>query len=361
MKHNLFKTCVCAALLLILILVWNMTFNNVYTKSPVIVQNGQINPVNSEQYHATIQMTTVNNKLCFYYSEDSSLHWDPNFLAGYVCVFEDGTVHRLKKLDDSDYRIFYNGCVYYQSSQNEQSAIRCYDISQQTDIEIKQTAWDAGRTMGKDAFYISPEGILHIPANADKTTFISVSGSEICGESTQQETYNFGPVTYIVDHSGYGKAKLFAFQDQKRIDDYSGYFNYGVSGVFACETGLVVYEQSDGYHLYYICGETGEIVQLFTAECARSVSAINIYQNNVYLSFLRYESYEVLNVKRYENDVLEGTWCFNLDTGSSRKISESIYNGMFIFDDTGIFACDEDRNIYKLDFDGNVIMTLLKH
>ena len=61
----------------------------------------------------------------------------------------------------------------------------------------------------------------------------------------------------------------------------------------------------------------------------------------------------------FENDNVKGTYRINLDDYSMEKISDMIFDGMFIFDDAGIFACDENNKVYKLDFDGNVIKRLL--
>ena len=67
-----------------------------------------------------------------------------------------------------------------------------------------------------------------------------------------------------------------------------------------------------------------------------------------------------IGFKRSENDEMEGLYRINLLDGNIVKISDLFFDGLYIFDDTGIFACDEYCSIFKLGFDGEVIDTLLE-
>ena len=83
---------------------------------------------------------------------------------------------------------------------------------------------------------------------------------------------------------------------------------------------------------------------------------MTVINNSIYLSFKRYEKFGKGNIllQRYENDQIEGTYRISLDDLSVEKISDRIFSGMFHFDQTTIWACDELKNIYQLDLDGNI-------
>ena len=88
-----------------------------------------------------------------------------------------------------------------------------------------------------------------------------------------------------------------------------------------------------------------------------------MYRDTVYLSVKRYQNggtYGAGGSESIPDDTVSGTYRISLSDCSSEKISDEIYSGLFIFDDSGIFACDENGRVYWLDFDGNVIGTLLE-
>ena len=80
----------------------------------------------------------------------------------------------------------------------------------------------------------------------------------------------------------------------------------------------------------------------------------------VYLSVLRYEKYSEIGMKRFENDTEEGTYRINLNDGTTVKVSNQIYDGLYCFDQVCLYACDENCNIYQLDLDGKQTAILLE-
>jgi hypothetical protein len=133
--------------------------------------------------------------------------------------------------------------------------------------------------------------------------------------------------------------------------------------LISTQYGLVVhcsgYSKGGKQHLYLI-QPTGEAVELLSFPCLYSVSAINIFEDKLYYSIQRYEKYGEIGMTRYEDDEVEGTYIINLTDLSAEKISDMIFDGLYIFDNSGIYACDEHCSVYKLDFDGNVIDTLIE-
>ena len=56
-----------------------------------------------------------------------------------------------------------------------------------------------------------------------------------------------------------------------------------------------------------------------------------------------------------------GTFRIDTEDFSVEKISDYVYDGLFIFDNESIFACDTGKNIYQLDMDGRVLKTVISH
>ena len=128
------------------------------------------------------------------------------------------------------------------------------------------------------------------------------------------------------------------------------------------EHGLLVYAQGWSHLLYFI-NENGEVSELFDADCFRSGSAITVYRDTVYLSVKRYQNggnFGAGGSESIPDDTASGTYRIRLSDKSVEKLSGENYSGLFIFDNAGIFACDENGSVYLLDFDGNVINTLME-
>ncbi|MBR6271068.1 MAG: hypothetical protein IKR26_02810, partial [Lachnospiraceae bacterium] len=58
-------------------------------------------------------------------------------------------------------------------------------------------------------------------------------------------------------------------------------------------------------------------------------------------------------------DVISGTYIVDLDDYSIHKINNIIFDNLYIFDNTGIYAVDIDENVYKLTSDGAVERKIL--
>lgn len=127
--------------------------------------------------------------------------------------------------------------------------------------------------------------------------------------------------------------------------------------------GLVIHNQ--GYSVYdeqilYLIQNNGEVIELLKFPCLNSTSALNVRDEKLYFSVMRFAEYATIGMKRYKNDEVEGTYIIDLKDLAVNKVSDMIFDGLYIFDDSGIFASDYLCNVYKLNFDGEVIDTLMK-
>ena len=123
--------------------------------------------------------------------------------------------------------------------------------------------------------------------------------------------------------------------------------------------GIVVH--NEGYSdLLYLVRNDGNIQSLFHIPCLSSVSAITVCGSEVILSFKRYEKYGDLKIgmKRYVNDTKEGVYRISLKDFSVTKISDTIFNGLYIFSKNVILGCDDNCNVYFLTMDGDIMPIL---
>ena len=120
---------------------------------------------------------------------------------------------------------------------------------------------------------------------------------------------------------------------------------------------------NDGYgNLIYYIQEDGQILDVFPEfMCFSSESSINFYEHYIFVSFMRWEGWDEsgLGIKRFEDDQLAGTYRIDIRDFSIEKISDKIYSGMYIFDDSGIYTCDRDGNISKISFSGDELQLIV--
>ena len=130
--------------------------------------------------------------------------------------------------------------------------------------------------------------------------------------------------------------------------------------IIPCAGGLLIHNDRLSTMLYYICDD-GEMTLLFSLPCLASQSSVQTCGSTVYLSVKRYVSLGEIGMRRLENDTEEGTWRIDLKDGTKEKINDYIFCGMYNFDDTCIYCCDEDGNIYRMELDGEVSPILVRN
>ena len=124
-------------------------------------------------------------------------------------------------------------------------------------------------------------------------------------------------------------------------------------GVYEVGGRCVIYCDQGPYVLFTVDPE-GRPEELFSFECIHSETAMTIHDSLIFLSVKRYEQFghSGYGYRRFENDEVEGTYVFDMTDLSVRKISDSIFSGLFNVDDTCLYACDEDGTIFWMSFDG---------
>ena len=323
-----------------------------------------ISPANNDQTGSEIFLCTFDGKLFFVREKHGSLDSDP--YSGWFCLLEDGTVQKISKLSHNSYLSVCGATdeylYYYEYNHSfTENAIYSYSFAS-GEIKLLSTE-EFSEVYG----VISKDGsslIALSPVKHKPLAFLKVAGDEAVTvtEDERDWSYRFGGrefflkdesgelagVVHCRDESGEVTALPLEWADSRSL--------------IPAEHGLLVHAKGWSHLLYFI-NENGEVTELFDADCFRSRSAITVYRDTVYLSVKRFQNggnYGAGGSESIPDDAVSGTYRISLSDYSSEKISDEIYSGLFIFDDSGIFACDEDGRVYWLDFDGNVIGTLLE-
>lgn len=314
------------------------------------------NPANNHQTGANVWLGADNGKLYFFPAHYSDVSQQTKFYQ-HLSVFEDHTATRLTKLDGSiigiqDGYVYYRTWPYTDGTVNEYSI---YSYNTFDDSEILLFSSTNSRAEG----YFSSTGTFYIPADESGVTFYPVVGNSINRQPKIKESYEINGRLYSIE--GFTFSQVISCTDEQgNITYMDDAIPQGRKSVIPCKEGLLIHNEGQGELLYLICADTNEVIELFTVPCHFSRSTVNIHGSSVFLSFSR-SQFDVSGdfTIPFENDTLSGTYRIDLKNYSSTKISDSVYTGLYIFDDSGIYACDNNCHIYKLDFDGNVIMTLL--
>lgn len=337
------------------------------TKEQISVKATGDHPANNRQYNASVWMGVFDNQLYIYphRPEGSKITKYQNWL----CRFDNGTLQRIYRLHDNKLtsdRIFamIEDSVIYLHFSNSVSAddnsIHCFHVRTNTD-QVLLSKPNNGLSQFETAFFDGDDLYCPLPLEQNAPpSFLRVHDGKAGELTTDIKGYRLGDAEYFIPEDGFPG---YPSKVMCRKGDELQEVKLGAAdsrSLIPTECGLLVHNDG-GEDLLYLIEESGEVKELFRVFCLRSQSAITVHGSDAYLSVKRYQEWGPLQIGfvRTENDEAEGTYRISLQNGSVEKISGSIYDGLFIFDESGMYACDELCSIYKLDFDGNVIEELM--
>lgn len=312
------------------------------------ITNAQFNTANFKQYASYMELGI----------HDGTLYmWDE--MSSKLSRFENGKFQKIFAIDGSGIG-FCNGYFYYQTLKNQETyeySIHSYRLGQGDHTIL--TTIDIGSF--RDTYFLE-NGKICVPVEGDSSYYITIENAQVIDQTLQPEIYSFGAWEYVREGE-LSHINIVRYDADGNTYSYVEELPYGKKSMIPCDNGLLIHNETNGDFLYFIEAESGDVIELFTVDCIYAVSAVNVHDGYAYLSFVRYTKYGPLGIggKQDENDELNGTYRISLTDYSVEKISDESYNGLFIFDDTGIYACNEEGSIYKLDFDGQRITTVLEH
>lgn len=174
-------------------------------------------------------------------------------------------------------------------------------------------------------------------------TLVALKG-KIVGKS--RKTY------YTVEYNGteYGKTERRSLDLCVFKDDRYTKTDFKTDEYYAIEQGLLFVKDAPDIVSVYNA-DTKVLSPVFTTDDTYVTAAINRHGEYLYVSFMRQYIADSGFYSTFENDDISGTYRININTFESTKISDYVFDSLFIFDDSGIFAIS-DSYLYKLAFDG---------
>ena len=322
--------------------------------SEKIVSNGNaISPCNFYQFDSNIVPMFVNGELCYnvtYWPSEDFFTNPKSEFKGYVCRIGNGIIDKVCKAD----RVFgiQNDHMYYELDDH----LWAYNFSTGTEKCLKENCG-----VYEEHVFDEDGGLKILFCNTEKKEYYNLHIKDGClleektGDKIPLQTFQISDRTYYLS----GSESVFCNGEEITYSIELG----GSTMLVPFHEGLLWTRSNSSSLVYYITPD-GSIDLLFPkVECSWAESCVTTYGHYVYLSSLRYKGFDQLTsmyAETYENDTISGTYKIDIRDYSYEKISDECYEGMFVFDDTGIIAVDEEGSVFKMDFDGNVYQTILE-
>lgn len=314
------------------------------TSETISVQQTVAANNNMYQNNADVDIFQVNGTL-YYCIENwpGSLGLRSRF-SGRLCTIENGRIHVLQKasiVHGNDDRF-----VYYEYN----NQLMAYD----THLKKASMLTKLPELARYDVVLQSDGTLVFFQADTD-TVCISVKN----GAMVEQREGVAAPSQYILGEKQYSVRKRHVYCEGEDISDFFGDASF--RAIVPYQEGLLLINDGYGNLIYYI-QEDGQILDVFPEfMCFSSESSINFYEHYIFVSFMRWEGWDEsgLGIKHFEDDQLAGTYRIDIRDFSIEKISDKIYSGMYIFDDSGIYTCDRDGNISKISFSGDELQLIV--
>ena len=317
------------------------------TNETIKIQGQALKNANAFQHNADVMIIPVENQLYYYVrSWPGSLGKRSRF-DGRLCAIEQGEILPIQKMEflsGADEQFFY-----YETG----DCLFCYDVVNREAKEILPL-----KEYFSGDYFLDENGTFKIIPDDDVGLCYLIEDGIIVGveEGKNWGQYLLGEKVYSLKRESSSDSELYCQGED--ISNQLGNGNY--RALIPFQDGLILINDGYGNLLYYI---NADGIQAIFPEfpCMCSESSVNFYENYVFVSFKRWESYDEsgLGLSSFENDTLEGTYRIDMTDRSIKKISDSIYNGMFIFDDSGIFCTNSSGDICKIDFAGNSLIQIV--
>ena len=338
---------------------------------PISVESDHFSLANVRQKNTDIKMQTINGKLYVYLpgtgNEKPSVYVFDE--AGSASLGDILIFNRYKSLWNDVVLGFGNGYMYVKrytgqdsdGAYPKQADLMYFDLATGASGFLTKTdnaAYVDARFDENGSFYISTREI----SPDQEKQYQKVLQDTLLSEMTSQPDIRSGTLSQVLKQYNDAAQML----DEKQLNSVmASVEELGLEGY-----GCVLYPCADGWLLHISTGSMplcfissdGVVTPVFEYACLDSVSSFNCYGDYGFLSVKRYEQWDSMNygLLPYENDTISGLYRINLTDHTAEKISDNDYRGIFIFDDTSLFVCDNDGGVYQLDYNGNRITTVVE-
>lgn len=346
-KRMIWVVCILFWVILCFVLVQSLKISLTpyqVTNAAIVVHQTGTDNNNVYQNNADVDIFPVNGTLHYFIK-----NWPPSLglrskFSGKLCTIENGRIHVLQKASivyGNDDRFIYYGfddqLMAYDTQSGKASMLTQLPEYARYDVVLQSD--------GTLAFFT---------ADTDTECFSVKNGTIL-----EPQDGITAPSDYILGGKQYSVRRGYVYCQGEDITDRFGDASF--RAIVPYHEGLLLINDGYGNLMYYI-QEDGRIVDVFPKfTCFCSESSINFYEHYIFVSFLRWEDWDEsgLGIKRFENDQLAGTYRIDIRDFSIKKISDKIYSGMYIFDDSGIYTCSREGDISKISFSGEELQLIV--
>jgi len=358
MKGNTWKKIFCylvvAAILVVLIygiymLVRKSNEQLVFSDTVATIREAPHNPANDYQHQnsfADIVLGAVNGNMYFASIGEYNFVGESEY-AYWLTALEKTGPRKLHKVMNQVLTIC-NGYCYYLEWDKTTRENYLYAYNLMTEATSKVVAWDKSLNYIENYWFVEDE-TLYLQISPDEELYYPVTGTDV-GAPVKK-------AVYVAQNGYYTVIKGAAYfcdnrGERQKVDIPE---RWEMTRLIPCTEGVLLHNDGAQCPLYLIESDSVDLIPLFEMECDFSCTAMNVYGDYAYLSVLRYKDHsDVWDYKRYENDSVEGTYRIDLQDYTVEKLNDHIFDSLYIFDGTGIFAVRDDGTVYKMDFDGKI-------
>ena len=337
----------------------------------VSVKSNGFSYANSKQDCMGIEMQVIDESLYLYMPRQDAYLEPSVFVFGKNSVSKMENVlitNRFKTLWNDHLRGFGNGYMYIERYPGKATEIHypkkaeliCYDLVtgemstllSTEDASSLNTAFDEN-----GGFYCS----IRENNSGKEKRYQGIQGNRLMEQMVKKPDLRSGTVSEVLKAYNEHTQMLSDRQLDCALDTFEAFGINSECILYPCSSGWLVYLNHNTMPLCLVSSD-GSVSKVFEIECFASICSFNIYGNQSYFSFRRYEKWDdsmQYYLEPYENDTISGTYRIDLTDFSTTKISDNSYRGLFIFDDSSVFAVDKDYGVYQLDANGNLMNTLV--
>ena len=252
-----------------------------------------------------------------------------------------------------------DGKIYYFSTADDMKSLYMMDI----ETGITKKIWEGDHSLFRHNIIADRDELwIRLFDYGLQGDYLLVKGGNAQVISNVIKTYAFGTREYVLDYGKGVNPRLMYRENGEEWQDMCLRCGQDCS-LIDTPYGLVIHNKGHNFYdeqILYLIQNNGEVTELLRFPSLYSKSALNISGEMLYFSVMRYADYGQIGMKRFKDDEVEGTYIINLKTLDVKKVSDMIFDGLYIFDDSSIIASDDHCNVYKLSFDGDVLETLMK-
>lgn len=338
----------------------------------VSVNSDEFSYSNSRQDCMGIKMQAIDGRLYIYMPRPDA-HIEPS-----IFVFEKNGVSEMenvlitnwyKSLWNDQLVGFENGYMYIErhpakateSAYPQKAELICYDLAtgDMTTLLCTEDAPSLDTSFDENGvFYAS----IRENTSEKEKQYQAIQGSQLLDHVVSKPDLRSGTVAEVLEaYNGHTKILSESQLEHTLASVQALGIKNSTCTLYPCVSGWMIHIDRCSVPLWLVSFD-GTVSKVFEFESMTTSSSFNIYGDQAYLSFKRYEKWDDhMNyfLQPYANDTISGTYRIDLTDFTMTKVSADSYRGIFIFDDTSILTVDINYGVYQLDPNGCLVNTLI--